>query len=75
MSVYIKIDSCNDCPHKKFKSTQKELKDIHYLPVCRLANKELEYKIVEVRDLSAAYCPGDIPVWCPLHETKPENTI
>jgi len=65
MSRIIRIENCNQCPHKDLLSW----KDDHpFIPVCLASGS----KILPTEDIYASLpkCLGIIPEWCPLEHDE-----
>lgn len=66
MTKVIVIDKCSICPHSDHKGA---FGRISYIPVCRLANRELPYEVVHDRHFGTTASRVDvIPEWCPLED-------
>lgn len=66
MSKKIVIKKCKNCPHVDHKGG---FGHIAYIPVCRLADKELPYRVERgYGTMIIAKQTGGIPTWCPLED-------
>lgn len=64
---YIAIEHCGRCPHKDHKGA---FAQVAYIPVCKLADKELPYTTQMINKRIVASVTPDITDWCPLPDLK-----
>lgn len=63
MTRIIRINDCNECPHRDHNGA---FGKISYIPMCRAVNKELPYNVVPDGKYHYAERIKEIPDWCPL---------
>jgi len=76
MPVYLRIDNCQQCPHRGHKGG---FGAIAYVPTCMKVGRDLPYSVGCAgparygSPIAVATQKPGIPEWCPLRDTNKEN--